>query len=442
MCVAAIGQSDRPAAERPSCAALLGRVPWPLPPGAGVGVAGPLLPLLGADGLDDAFYAEVGNLWRHGHPPYLAAYDVKPPGFFALVALSQTLFGPGLAALRAVAVASDAATAVALLFIGSVMGVRRVGWFAFLLYPLMSELVAANDAYCPLAAATTLAVLARLSPLGQKRRAALSGLAIGAAFTIKQTAAFEGVLLFGQPVGPARAQDRRLRTGLAFAVAGAVAPLAFLAYFAAIGGAPAFVGDTVIAALARPGSSQESLTFLGGLARFLPLHKGVVVLFACAGLGAMRWKRLALAAPGVPCGFLFAWLGVAMLTVVVQHAIAFTYLAPELAPLLLLAGVSITAVTPELGWAPPVARLAALAALSLATALWRPGNDLSARLPARAVASAVTAIRASGPAAGDRIFVVNRGFWIEVASGPELQPAPISSRRTRSATSSRTVGVA
>ena len=46
-------------------------------------------PFLGAELTDDAFYIRVGDLWRHGHLPYVAIFDVKPPGYFLLARLSE-----------------------------------------------------------------------------------------------------------------------------------------------------------------------------------------------------------------------------------------------------------------------------------------------------------------------------------------------------------------
>ena len=85
------------------------------------------LPLWRMDGLDDAFYVEVARLWTHGLPPYLTVYDVKPPGFFALLAVAVAALGPTLDALRALAVVGDAATAVALLMLGRRFGAPAVG---------------------------------------------------------------------------------------------------------------------------------------------------------------------------------------------------------------------------------------------------------------------------------------------------------------------------
>lgn len=35
---------------------------------------------------DEAFYAVVAQRWLHGELPYVASYDVKAPGVFAVLA--------------------------------------------------------------------------------------------------------------------------------------------------------------------------------------------------------------------------------------------------------------------------------------------------------------------------------------------------------------------
>ena len=45
-------------------------------------------------------------------------------------------------------------------------------------------------------------------------------------------------------------------------------------------------------------------------------------------------------------------------------------------------------------------------------AVLNPGNDLSARQESVALAQAAAAIRASAPAPGDKLYVVNRGLWL------------------------------
>jgi 4-amino-4-deoxy-L-arabinose transferase-like glycosyltransferase len=152
-------------------------------------------PFLSVEGSDDAFFVAVANLWTHGVLPYAGAFDVKPPGFFAILAAAQTVLGVSLRSLAAVTIVFDAVTATALFHLGARMGSRGIGVFAALLYPLLSLVVTNNAPYAPLAAFTTLAFLAALCGLPILGRAALAGLLIGVAATIKQTAAFEALAL-------------------------------------------------------------------------------------------------------------------------------------------------------------------------------------------------------------------------------------------------------
>ena len=371
------------------------------------------LPLWRMDGLDDAFYVEVARLWTHGLPPYLGVYDVKPPGFFALLAGFEAALGPSLDALRALAVVCDAATALALLALGRRFGAPAVGIAAAFVYPPLSELVTANDAYSPLAALTTFAFVAALSRRPLVERALVAGLLIGAAGTVKQTAGFEAVALVAALLGDEAAMGRRVRIAAAFAAAAAIAPLAFLAYFALHGGAAALVADAVVGALMRPASASEGESLIGGVGRFFLLQKSDMLLFALVCLALMRRRALAAALPGgAPLTALFIWFGTAVAGAIAQRSIAITYLGPTLAPGLLIAGLGLTRAAPELARAPDWARLAAFAAGSVAIALVHPGNDLSARFESAALGEAAAAIRAAGWAPGDRLYVVNRGLWL------------------------------
>ena len=369
-------------------------------------------PLWRMDGLDDAFYVEVARLWTRGLPPYLTVYDVKPPGFFALLAVAEAALGPTLDALRALAVVCDAATAVALLMLGRRFGAPAVGVFAALLFPVLSEMVTANDAYCPLAALTTFAFVAALSRRPIWERALVAGLLIGAAGTVKQTAGFEALALLATLVGAAEAKGRRARVAAAFLVAAAIAPLAFLAYFASQGGAGALVADAVVGALARPASASEGLGFVDGVGRFFLLHKSDMALFAFACLSLLRRRALAAALPDAPLGALVGWFAAAAVGVVVQRSIAVTYVGPMIAPSLLIAGLGLARAAPELESLPEGARLAALGVACVAIAFFHPGNDLSARIESAALAEAAAAIRADGWTPGDRLYVVNRGLWL------------------------------
>ena len=128
------------------------------------------VPALGKRGGDDPFFIEVAHLWLHGAPPYLNAFDIKPPGYFFLLALAQTLFGPTQTALNALTVFCEAATAACLWRLGRRLGVPAAGVFAAFGYPLLSQTLANNPGYPPLALATTAAFLVATSQLGWRTR--------------------------------------------------------------------------------------------------------------------------------------------------------------------------------------------------------------------------------------------------------------------------------
>ena len=369
------------------------------------------LPLWRMDGLDDAFYVEVAHLWSQGDLPYAHAFDVKPPGFFAILAVAQTVFGPTLDSLRAVAVVSDGLAATGMFLLGRRFGVPAVGVFAAILYPVLSEVVTSNDAYCPLAALTIFAFLAGLSRAPLLRKAALAGVLIGAACVVKQTAAFEAIALLFILLTAPDARERRAATAAVFIAAAALVPLAFLADFAVHGAAQALIDDAVLGALIRPASAAEGVTLLGGVERYFVLQKSDVAIFGFACIALLRRRALRAALPDAPIGALEAWFALATLSILAQRAIAITYLGPTLAPGLLLAGLCLTQAAPELRRIPQAVRLAGLALASVAVALAVPGNLLTMRQQADALAVAAAAIRGSGPREGDRLYVVNRGDW-------------------------------
>ena len=379
------------------------------------------LPLWRMDGLDDAFYVEVAHLWSRGDLPYAYAFDVKPPGFFAILAVAQTWFGPTLDSLRAVAVVFDALAATGMFFLGRRFGAPAVGVFAAVLYPILSEVVTSNDAYCPLAALTIFAFLAALSRAPLLRRAALAGVLIGAAGVVKQTAAFEAIALLLVLLSAPDARRRRAITAAVFVASAALVPLAFLADFAAHGAAQALIDDAVLGALIRPASAAEGVTLLGGVGRYVVLQKSDVAIFGFACLALMRRRALRDALPEAPLRALEAWFALATLSILAQRAIAITYLGPTLAPGLLLAGLCLTQAAPELRRIPRVVRLVALALASVAIALAVPGNLLTMRQQTGALATAAAAIHDSRPREGDRLYVVNRGDWLY--SAVDLPPA-------------------
>ena len=372
------------------------------------------LPLLHNESGDDANFAWISHQWMHGTLPYLGAFDIKPPGLFALLGVSELAFGPTLEAARALTVVTDATTATGLFFLARRFGGAQVGAFAAAIYPVMSLLAVAYDAVSWLSAFTVLAFLAALSELSPIRRAALAGLLIGAAATVKQSAAFEAMALAWIVTSAPNALGRRGRTWLAFAVGAAAAPLGFLIYFALHGATGSLIENAVVDALRRPGSELEGISFLDGLGRFLLLQKGVLPLGPICICAVLRRRELQAAAPGLPLNALFAWLAAACAAVILQRSLYPQYLAPTLAPALLIAGFWAARDLTKLIHARSVGCLMALAALTLISAL-RTGAAEYARSNSQdssLLQRTAEAIRASGPQPTDRLYVVNRGLWL------------------------------
>jgi len=112
---------------------------------------------------DDAFYTLVAHFWTQGLPPYVSAFDVKAPGFFAILALAQVCFGPSLATLKFVSIFFASVASCSIFAIG-----RRYSFAAAIvcavLYPALSEMCG-DVAYEALNAFVLLAVLATLSSM-------------------------------------------------------------------------------------------------------------------------------------------------------------------------------------------------------------------------------------------------------------------------------------
>jgi hypothetical protein len=376
------------------------------------------LPSWSVEGSDDAFFVAVAHLWMRGALPYVGAFDIKPPGFFAILVGAEALFGASLQTLKAVLTLFDAIAATALYFIGARMGSRAIGLFAALLYPFLSEAVTNNPAYAPLAAFTTLAFLAVLSPLAILERAALAGLAIGAAVAVKQTAAFEAIALLAIVLRAPEAASRRLAAGLAFGLAAAVAPLGFLLYFAAHGAAGAMIADVVGDALLRPSGAFEHMSFIDGLLRSLVyLVKPIAPILLLACLALLRRRVILAAAPNAAIAAIGWWAAASVISVWAQHALFRAYLGPTLAPFSLLAGACAVFAAPELAGLAIALRLALIGLATFVAVMVNRGVGLDRVQETHALAVVAEAIRASQPAPDDKLFVVSRGMWLYTATG-------------------------
>ena len=299
-------------------------------------------PFFRLEELDDAFYTLVAHFWTQGLPPYVSAFDVKAPGFFAILALAQLCFGPSLATLKFVSIVFASVASCTIFAIGR----RYSGGAAVvcaLLYPALSEMCG-DVTYEALNAFVLLAVLATLSSMSFRWKAILAGFAIGAACSIKQTAALDGLAVLAILIARAGPTENRWRGAGAFVLCAAVAPMAFALYFAAIGGFDVFWQDVAWTALSRPSAPADLISFVQGF-KYLALHQLLLTPVTVAALFAIFNARTL--AGRFPLWSLTLWLGAVVLSILIQHAVSRYYIAPAVAPLLLIATLGLAFGRPD-----------------------------------------------------------------------------------------------
>jgi 4-amino-4-deoxy-L-arabinose transferase-like glycosyltransferase len=380
------------------------------------------LPLISWDSGDDPFFMQGARLWLGGHRPYVATFDIKPPGVFAAFLLPVLCLGNRLATLRAVMVLGDGFTAFALYQLGRRMGGRWIGVWAGALYPFFSVIVFNNSAYAVLAPAVVGGVLMAMMSQGRKPAwIAASGLMLGFACMVKQTCALETfIVLIFLTIHPDNRGKGRWRQGARTAVwfcAWAALPgLGFCLYFASHDALASLVTDTIKLALARSGGGAEGLGPWESASQFVRLQRYMLGPLGLSALTFLRWKQVRARLPAAPLGLLASWLGAGALAVFLQHASYPSYLVAEAPPLLLLSGAGLMVALDELKGIAPPGRILGAAAIStgLVFSYMRPDQ---AKLEDMAAQKRVAATILARPRhRDDRLFVVNRGLWIYALS--------------------------
>jgi hypothetical protein len=127
-------------------------------------------------------YLHIATAWLKGQIPYTTTWDYRPPGYFALYALSIRIFGAALSR-DALAIASLAATAVAVSLIAARIDVaqkRVVGYFAATFFVLLSPV---NDGVAGVAELQISAFVAWAIYLALVRPDAIAWTALGGILT-------------------------------------------------------------------------------------------------------------------------------------------------------------------------------------------------------------------------------------------------------------------
>lgn len=384
------------------------------------------LPFLHVIHDDEAFYAVVAQRWLHGELPYVASYDVKAPGVFAVLAAFQALFGAHLLVIKAVEIAFTAWGALALYRLlrpvaGPVCAGIAVG--AYPLYSLLMLGVASPSLLIEAAftiEAFALALKADRAKDGQRLVfIALSGLIMGCAVMTKQTAAFTALGLFGWLAW--RGWRRRELTPLAlFCAAGLLPALGFALYFLACGHLRDAFDAVVVNALDRSQTNMSAPSSLGAfrrVAQFPAFFKPILAISVGTLLALLRLPRLKAAVGAALTALLVIWSLSAALSILICRSPEIWYGFVLIPPFLALAAIVLchgVAFRPQQRAVGICVYLLAAAAqpFLMPHAVTPPG-------PADYPGSvrAAEALRAAGLRPGDNLLATGRGHYVYLMTG-------------------------
>lgn len=295
---------------------------------------------------DEGLYLVQAQAWLQGGWPFVAVFDMHPPGAPALLAVALALIADPILAARLLGVVAVAATATLLHGIARRLGGdRATGLAAGLLYIAGSAIPGGLATNTEILFAPFVALVARLL-LGEVRAPRLgvvlaAGLAAGCAVTIKQVTAIESAALWLTMILVAwRAGGIDMR-GIAASAAvfalGAGAPMLGLGlgYWVAGQGEAWWQGNiaSAVAYLGAPITAPGLRVFATAVLPWL-LGAGVlaggVLLPDAPARRAARW--------------LWPWLAAAVAAVVAPQKYFDHYALILVPPLSLLAGFGLTAV--------------------------------------------------------------------------------------------------
>jgi hypothetical protein len=369
-------------------------------------------------GEDEAYYVLVAHQWNLGTPPYVGAFDVKPPGSFALVALAEQAFGETIFAIKALEAAAVAATALALLHIGRRLFPPMVGPIAAVFWIVASLDLGGVQFPVELLASAFVSVGVAVGLTGRSIvRMAIAGVLVGAAATVKQPAVLEcAPLVFVALTG---APGKRVASLVALAFGLGVAPLGFFLFYLADGHAGALIADAVLGALVR--TKGDGITWGQAVLHIAPVIAPALPLPILALPLWVERDRLRAEPWFAALRPLVIWLAAAFVGVFAVRAMYDHYYITLTPALCLLAALSANQVTPRLvpaRWARPaqLALCLAFVAYFLAwpAALLKTGKDEVA-----ADREAAQALRTLGQRPEGRTLVMERHLAIYVFARAE-----------------------
>lgn len=360
---------------------------------------------------DEGLYLVQARAWLGGGWPFVAVWDMHPPGAPALLVPALALFGDPVAALRLAGVAAVAATASLLHALarqlGAAPGTALAAGLLYVAYSTMPGGLATNTELllAPFIALAALLLLTEVRRAAPPRAGAVfaAGLAAGMAVWVKQVAALEASALWLTMAGCALAAGRlgpaRL-LGLAalFALGAGVPSLGVGAGYWAAGQGEAWWQANILAAVHYAGPGEEWAELRRRLVGAVPAL-GPLVL---AALPAWREQAARLLLP---------WLAGSALAVTAPLKFYDHYLLILAPPLSLLAAFGLAAlvrraVVPGLqarGFALLVALAMAMPVAGMLLPRLAEGIGLRGEDPVRATARAAAAALRPGHA----LFVAN-----------------------------------
>lgn len=297
---------------------------------------------------DEGLYLLQARAWLDGGWPWIAVWDMHPPGAPALLALALVLVPDPVMAARLAGVVAVAATATGLHAIALRLGGgRATGLAAGLMYVAQTTMPGGLATNTEILFAPFV-VLAALLLLGEARREAppragivlAAGLAAGIALWVKQVAALEASALWVTMVVVAwRAgwlRARRVPVLAALFALGAGLPTLGLAagYWAAGHGATWWQAN-VAAPLQYAGVAVDAPGLRAGVLGAAPWLAGLLVAGAGCGFRDVAARRAA--------RLLWPWLAASVLAVAAPGKFFDHYFLILLPPLALLAAFGIAA---------------------------------------------------------------------------------------------------
>ena len=395
------------------------------------------LPFYGIGNGDEFFFSVVANQWLGGGLPYVDAFDVKPPGIFAIYAAVQAIFGASYATFKGMEIVAVALGGWSLYAMLRPFGGGRLAIWAAALIPVYTLAFDGTSSInmllqLPLVVACFTAVAAATDSQSTRARhlraAFLAGLAIGAAGMIKQTAVFEAFAAF-VPLAIFGARDVRVKMLALFVLGAALPALAFSAYFLAVGHFGDMFNAVIVLALQRLNADvikgygpqfADALTLQGAAVNSILRSLPLIFLWGGAIFTLLRLDSVRRFVPLRVLVIAGAWLALSFASAVFGRLLCDYYLLGIVPPLLILAGsffcYGIRVARPRrqhVFWGS-----IGLAALVLMYTQHRElfGSDplgVDRTLDTRAV----TALHDLGLKTSDRLLVLNRGMELYTETG-------------------------